>query len=1071
MPIIRQPWEHALASCGLPIATNGLRAGLRAWWPVGVAHDIYETRLKSSVDELATLTTVEHAVTFIRLYMVGKSEVMAQAVIMVFCMDERAAETTKECPKKSGILKGFTGFTLGAGSLPLELQRPSRLLAGESSRSNLGQAAENSLRNADVFSTHPSPVIGRRFLRNEGGGRLTSWAVGGVVLRWDDTFFQLTAEHTSTEEESLDETFVSSPSIRKCTIDGLEDMDDSSSDVLDHEILSHGSATPELSLYSPSFVSRGDTSDQISLEDGSLANSIGIWEPDDTFSVKETTGSSDTPGTSLSTTYGGPQPSGDRDSIGKVGSVALQSSEGSQPGLDYAAVAVDVSLDSDFVNNISIIDDGARKLLRVSDVATSSNRERRVLLATQADSFKTGLILPGTTLFSKKGSSSFENLKTIQLDETVSLGDCGSAVIDRDSGALHGHLVRGCPGTGTAYVVPAFDVLQDLASRGIKARLAPSDADSVELTKQLSIQHRGKSALTLGMEELRPPETSGRYPTRQHSSHGAAANWSNIFSTRRPVGYDDFDFLNLTSCYGVRPEDEVWDLIFDDGLSTEVFQAEELRRFCKNVTIDGLRRHEFQKPCVWLDDRDSLRKKKLTRSGCVTISNLFRILREKRVEDTLKADRRLLYIPRFSPEAAFILAACLGKDGHMLGTLMYHHLTSRPLFDVEIRNNQQFGIKFQIPYYVWRNSENTRDLASETNVNEDGAQLSDISFLFDNPRASAASTSQTLYRSQMSFMVLGYDKWRWTGYFMADRFLESPGNWDVFHGDEEHLPYGFEIDPIRSHFVDPISLIWSPRQYFLVVLETRLKQVAKEWAHVARRLEKASKCQPSSLDVGPIGVAASRANNRKPGSWRSRYIALLTELLQTLSETIEAWNQFESRDLTTSSDFSSEDTGSPTYGELLHSVRRSAGGLKLCRTMLEGLRGRCEREVFHEQLQTDSDVVSPRGPTEASNFYLQYILAALSSTLPILAAASLVDMDFIFTSTPVAFGVYVVIFMALPTGIVIALKSGSILRRRVATAVHSRPASPSVEWSGELPHRRRLPTLPLFRRPKTREIL
>ncbi|KAF7185909.1 Protein PNG1 [Pseudocercospora fuligena] len=74
--------------------------------------------------------------------------------------------------------------------------------------------------------------------------------------------------------------------------------------------------------------------------------------------------------------------------------------------------------------------------------------------------------LSGTPLFlSLTGGKITQELWSVHLEGSLVDGDCGSVVISTDSKALEGHIVAGSPETGTALIVPAYQVMEDLQQR------------------------------------------------------------------------------------------------------------------------------------------------------------------------------------------------------------------------------------------------------------------------------------------------------------------------------------------------------------------------------------------------------------------------------------------------------------------------------------------------------------------------------------------------------------------------------------------------------------------------------
>ncbi|KAF2804179.1 uncharacterized protein BDZ99DRAFT_348118, partial [Mytilinidion resinicola] len=67
--------------------------------------------------------------------------------------------------------------------------------------------------------------------------------------------------------------------------------------------------------------------------------------------------------------------------------------------------------------------------------------------------------MSGTPSFMRlPGSTLCQEVYTIHLAGPVANGDCGSWVMNADSGDLYGHIVAGSPESGVAYIIPAYQV-------------------------------------------------------------------------------------------------------------------------------------------------------------------------------------------------------------------------------------------------------------------------------------------------------------------------------------------------------------------------------------------------------------------------------------------------------------------------------------------------------------------------------------------------------------------------------------------------------------------------------------
>jgi hypothetical protein len=79
-----------------------------------------------------------------------------------------------------------------------------------------------------------------------------------------------------------------------------------------------------------------------------------------------------------------------------------------------------------------------------------------VVTLTGSGSLLKGTISGTPTYKNTPGSSRFQELWTVRLDGKLEEGDCGSWVVDPESGDLFGYIVAGSPEPGVAYIISAY---------------------------------------------------------------------------------------------------------------------------------------------------------------------------------------------------------------------------------------------------------------------------------------------------------------------------------------------------------------------------------------------------------------------------------------------------------------------------------------------------------------------------------------------------------------------------------------------------------------------------------------
>lgn len=110
-----------------------------------------------------------------------------------------------------------------------------------------------------------------------------------------------------------------------------------------------------------------------------------------------------------------------------------------------------------------------------------------------------------------------------------------------------------------------------------------------------------------------------------------------------------------------------------------------------------------------------------------------------------------------------------------------------------------------------------------------------------SPSLTIASTD-FIHEAQISCVITGSDDWRWTAYCFVDTYFDEEDSRESLVQYAEHRQNGgFESCPLTRGTCDASLPIWSPRYYFLRVLEVRTSQVVREWHNtvsmLARRIE------------------------------------------------------------------------------------------------------------------------------------------------------------------------------------------------------------------------------------------
>jgi hypothetical protein len=128
-------------------------------------------------------------------------------------------------------------------------------------------------------------------------------------------------------------------------------------------------------------------------------------------------------------------------------------------------------------------------------------------------------------------------------------------------------------------------------------------------------------------------------------------------------------------------------------------------------------------------------------------------------------------------------------------------------------------MEFHIPYFQVKKSPPPEDSNSElpTKPKRDYKSLSFLGM--DN--------IDGILEAQMSFTMCGFDESHWVAYAFDDADPDN-GEWE----DRDFSYEGFIEDPIALWELEANRPIWNPRQYFLLVMQSRITRVLKNWKSI-----------------------------------------------------------------------------------------------------------------------------------------------------------------------------------------------------------------------------------------------
>ncbi|KAK7920147.1 hypothetical protein PG985_008169 [Apiospora marii] len=435
-----------------------------AWWAQGAALEKFENDIEPQIEMTLRNTDLGYADMYYRLYMIGKRTEASRPTIMICCTDSHARRHVESSIRQSGVLDEYPEFDLGTCALPLEQPTPAKPLAGGDS-SPIGVSADSGLPEETSrrrpAADGPNASLGIKIaISNETG--LTQFTTGGIVIQVGRDFYQMTVEHSRERIRSRrHQSNTPGPDeINQCSTrsngsekgqeewrstnyaEDDEDVEDEVDDSESEEAM-HGSPTstelPPSWADNPHF--GGDNRhDSIQLPhsvDSKCEDQTEPREPEDNERVQ----------------------------VVSEDLKPVLRGDGSDAKLDYVLLPLNGRPNDANRVNLHYSQTPGRTLddtLDIRSTSTIPSRECAVMAVTGSSGVVSGTLFPGATYLRAANSTATQKMYDVHLDGKVVEGDCGSVVLDSVSGGLYGHIIKGCPHTGMAYISSAEAIFHDI---------------------------------------------------------------------------------------------------------------------------------------------------------------------------------------------------------------------------------------------------------------------------------------------------------------------------------------------------------------------------------------------------------------------------------------------------------------------------------------------------------------------------------------------------------------------------------------------------------------------------------
>lgn len=421
-------WPEPTVSIGREIGKLGSKA--ICWEAVGPARLIFNKicpRLKEHLE--SGVETISSWVTW-SMYMVGKTPEHASPTILFCCEVSAHRKLVRNVIKESGILDKYPGIKTADAPRPPDFNQLIRL------------AEVNSELGKDIVieglvAPHDNACGMELAISAGSNGLLRSRraTVGGVV-QLGERYFYFTAEHAF-------------------QINVQDDSDGSLSDLYDSDDDSDYSIDEDISSGL--------------VEDAKALECVAIGKLDMCDASKSDDPQEDEP-TSIVPILSQSMKPTEKRAIKKavrLSSIAISSRTDPATTLDYSLIEV-FDVNHQVPNSVHF----GGKQLNISSIVVDGPRDTTVLAITSR-----GVLagrLSGTSMCTSVPTvSTYQEVYYVILDSPLEHGDCGSWIIDANTGDLFGHIIAGSPETGAAMLIPALSTFNDLENRTQKQPKLP----------------------------------------------------------------------------------------------------------------------------------------------------------------------------------------------------------------------------------------------------------------------------------------------------------------------------------------------------------------------------------------------------------------------------------------------------------------------------------------------------------------------------------------------------------------------------------------------------------------------
>ncbi|KAF4628032.1 hypothetical protein G7Y89_g10122 [Cudoniella acicularis] len=454
-------WENPQLSmgqhyCNIPVRLD--RRPYLCWEAIGPAQALWRDVLQTEVDQCLNKSgQIFPKPVGKSMYMIGRNEKGARPII-IFCGEKHWREVAMKTVQDSGLLDKYPGVITGARDLPPEAGNDFQELPTD-------QGVEWSPHEVLYVPSERSCGV-QIFVQAKGGIQQPEVhlrkATGGGIIRCGEKYYYLTAAHAFGDKTTfkgyarLQQQTLSCDGDFKFGVEVDYDTDREEEDIDDDECLmemvSEGSAT------STSGESDTTTSLELSSPDTLQLTSPLHPRPGDVQlgSQQDSNESVNRLSAQFEETGQATSPSGSSEKKLHYKVLGDRSTFTGTTDLDFALIHIETPHPFTF-NEIQWQVGSKTKIIHPESIAQEP-KNANIIAVTGSAGVLEGHLSGTPSFWNDPHSLASRQFWTVRLAGRLSNGDCGSWVIDAETGDLYGHIVAGSPSNGVAYIMPTCQI-------------------------------------------------------------------------------------------------------------------------------------------------------------------------------------------------------------------------------------------------------------------------------------------------------------------------------------------------------------------------------------------------------------------------------------------------------------------------------------------------------------------------------------------------------------------------------------------------------------------------------------